>query len=172
MKTQSFYLLFLVALLGGCGPVTPVAFRPNQVERLKFERVNLAEGEQADPRYAAQIERLLTDVFGTPDEPGFPRFVDESGEGAPALVNIDHLRMAAGAVSSDRTDQHVGLYRKHCAHCHGITGDGAGPTAGMLNPYPRDFRLGKFKFKDSPLRRPPTSPPRRSAARDRGNTEG
>lgn len=40
-----------------------------------------------------------------------------------------------------------GLYRKHCAHCHGTTGDGAGPTAAFLNPYPRDYRQGVFKFK-------------------------
>lgn len=39
-----------------------------------------------------------------------------------------------------------GLYREHCVHCHGITGDGLGPTARFLRPYPRDFRLGKFKF--------------------------
>ena len=29
------------------------------------------------------------------------------------------------------------LYREHCAHCHGISGDGVGPTAVFLNPYPR-----------------------------------
>lgn len=39
-----------------------------------------------------------------------------------------------------------GLYRQHCVHCHGTTGDGAGPTAAFLNPYPRDFRKGVFKF--------------------------
>ncbi len=156
MKTPPYFVLLLLVLLGGCRPSPPVAFRPNTVERIKFERVNLAEGEQADPRYAAQIERLLNGLFGTPDEPKFPQFVDESGQVAQAVVNFDRLRLAAGAVSSDRTDQHVGLYRKHCAHCHGITGDGAGPTAGMLNPYPRDYRLGKFKFKTTPLRTPPT----------------
>src|SRR4030095_4002279 len=49
-----------------------------------------------------------------------------------------------------------GLYRKHCAHCHGITGDGAGPTAAFLNPYPRDYRLGKFNFKSTPIGQKPT----------------
>ena len=38
------------------------------------------------------------------------------------------------------------LYARHCQHCHGVTGDGAGPTAWSLNPKPRDFRQGKFKF--------------------------
>ena len=38
------------------------------------------------------------------------------------------------------------LYAEHCQHCHGVSGDGAGPTAQYLNPRPRDYRLGIFKF--------------------------
>ena len=38
------------------------------------------------------------------------------------------------------------LYARHCLHCHGVTGDGNGPTAQYLNPLPRDYRLGVFKF--------------------------
>lgn len=38
------------------------------------------------------------------------------------------------------------LYMKHCLHCHGVSGDGAGPTAQFLNPRPRDYRQGVFKF--------------------------
>lgn len=38
------------------------------------------------------------------------------------------------------------LYQRHCSHCHGTSGDGAGPTAEYLHPLPRDYRLGKFKF--------------------------
>jgi len=34
-------------------------------------------------------------------------------------------------------------------HCHGVTGDGNGPTAQYLNPLPRDYRLGQFKFKST-----------------------
>lgn len=39
-----------------------------------------------------------------------------------------------------------GLYMQHCMHCHGYSGGGDGPTAKYLNPLPRDYRLGKFKF--------------------------
>jgi mono/diheme cytochrome c family protein len=39
------------------------------------------------------------------------------------------------------------LYMEHCLHCHGVSGDGNGPTAQYLNPRPRDYRLGQFKFK-------------------------
>ncbi len=38
------------------------------------------------------------------------------------------------------------LYAEHCQHCHGVGGDGLGPTAKYLNPRPRDFRKGIFKF--------------------------
>lgn len=38
------------------------------------------------------------------------------------------------------------LYMRHCAHCHGTSGDGAGPTAVYLYPRPRDYRNGIFKF--------------------------
>lgn len=38
------------------------------------------------------------------------------------------------------------LYMTHCMHCHGVTGDGKGPTAEYLNPPPRDYRKGLFKF--------------------------
>jgi mono/diheme cytochrome c family protein len=39
-----------------------------------------------------------------------------------------------------------GLYMRHCSHCHGTSGDGNGPTAQYLNPRPRDYRHGVFKF--------------------------
>jgi len=38
------------------------------------------------------------------------------------------------------------LYQRHCSHCHGTSGDGAGPTAEYLKPRPRDYRHGIFKF--------------------------
>lgn len=38
------------------------------------------------------------------------------------------------------------LYAEHCQHCHGVAGDGNGPTAPYLNVRPRDYRKGIFKF--------------------------
>lgn len=38
------------------------------------------------------------------------------------------------------------VYMKNCMHCHGVSGDGNGSTAQFLNPRPRDYRLGVFKF--------------------------
>jgi mono/diheme cytochrome c family protein len=77
-------------------------------------------------------------MFGTPDE---PFAMPETG------LNGRLLKMAAGPVWSDQAGGKHGLYRRHCVHCHGISGDGHGPTAAILNPYPRDYRPGIFKFK-------------------------
>lgn len=38
------------------------------------------------------------------------------------------------------------VYQKNCMHCHGTTGDGNGPTAKYMQPPPRDYRSGIFKF--------------------------
>ena len=65
-------------------------------------------------------------------------------------LNIDLLIMAAGPISSDEDDRPKGLYRKHCLACHGLSGDGAGPNAADLDPYPCDFRNGVFKYTSTP----------------------
>jgi mono/diheme cytochrome c family protein len=43
------------------------------------------------------------------------------------------------------------VYLRRCAQCHGATGDGQGVAAEWLNPKPRDYRLGKFKFSSTPF---------------------
>ena len=37
-------------------------------------------------------------------------------------------------------------YTTFCVTCHGETGDGKGMLAGSLNPAPRDFTVGDFKY--------------------------
>jgi mono/diheme cytochrome c family protein len=38
------------------------------------------------------------------------------------------------------------LYMQNCEHCHGVSGDGNGPTAEYFDIKPRDYRQGLFKF--------------------------
>ncbi|MFN0195637.1 MAG: c-type cytochrome [Planctomycetaceae bacterium] len=67
-------------------------------------------------------------------------------------INIDVLMNPAPAVGDELTV--IGhqlqsgrmVYMEHCVHCHGTSGDGNGPTAKYLNPRPRDYRPGIFKF--------------------------
>jgi len=48
------------------------------------------------------------------------------------------------------------LYERHCADCHGTTGRGDGPAAGMLSPRPRDFTVGQYKIRSTPSGSLPT----------------
>jgi cytochrome c oxidase cbb3-type subunit I/II len=41
------------------------------------------------------------------------------------------------------------VYARRCAGCHGVKGDGKGPSAQFLNPKPRDFTTGLFKFRST-----------------------
>jgi len=42
------------------------------------------------------------------------------------------------------------VYTKRCEQCHGVNGDGNGPTADYLYPRPRDYTKGIFKFTSTP----------------------
>lgn len=42
------------------------------------------------------------------------------------------------------------VFERRCAGCHGIKGDGNGPAARFLDPKPRDFTRGIFKFRSTP----------------------
>jgi len=124
-----FALLLLAALATpGCRLSEPPEFRLN-LEGRDPKSVSLTQDEA--------IRETLAELFGTPDEPRVPE-----GSG----LDLALLQAAAGPVASDAEGTQRGLYRQHCAGCHGISGDGAGPSAALLNPYPRDYRRGIFKF--------------------------
>ena len=131
--------LAATALLAvGCGRTPPAAFRLNMVEATK---------QRLTPEQERQVNTILLAMFGTPDE---PVALPETG------LDAAKLQLAAGPVRSDIMGRKNGLYREHCVHCHGITGDGLGPTAAFLNPYPRDYRPGVFKFKSTERADKPT----------------
>jgi mono/diheme cytochrome c family protein len=125
-------------LLVGCQKSPPARFHLNMVE--------MAEKEM-DEENQQTVANVLEAMFGTPDEPfALPE----------TKLDLNKLRMAAGAVRQDQQGLHTGLFREHCVHCHGVTGDGMGPTAPFLRPYPRDYRQGKFKFTSTPTMAMPT----------------
>jgi mono/diheme cytochrome c family protein len=123
----------LATVLVGCDqPATP-RFHLNMVQMV-------SDATPTPPIYQQQIADVLDAMFGTPDK---PFALPESG------LDERKLRMAAGPAWTDERGTNFGLYRKHCVHCHGISGDGRGPTALFLNPYPRDYRQGVYKFKST-----------------------
>jgi DMSO reductase family type II enzyme heme b subunit len=50
-----------------------------------------------------------------------------------------------------------GIYFGRCSFCHGLLGDGEGPAAKYLDPRPRDFTLGTFKFRTTQSGELPTN---------------
>lgn len=138
----------ILGLVTGCGqPQTE--FELNRAYSKKQENaadVKLTREQKQD------VATILEAVFGTPDEPFIPV---GTGTRIEEVMRLENLQMAAGKVAASERGT-VGLYREHCVHCHGTSGDGLGPTAAFLNPYPRDYRRGTFKFKSTPIGVRPT----------------
>ncbi len=126
-------LAALVASLAGCDRST-ARFHSNLVQMT---------AANVTPKHQKQIADILEAMYGTPDD---PFVLPESG------LNLRKIKMAAGPVHGHSE----GLFRLHCVHCHGITGDALGPTSEFLKPYPRDYREGWYKFKSTPSNQPPT----------------
>jgi mono/diheme cytochrome c family protein len=81
-----------------------------------------------------QLQKFLTDTFGTPAHPT----VAGEAEVAALAGQLD--------LQTDRLAEGSRLFRRHCQQCHGLAGDGRGPTGPWIYPHPRDFRQGLFKF--------------------------
>jgi mono/diheme cytochrome c family protein len=123
-----------VSLVGCERPSKPLEFEPNRV---------LAYATEINSGYPMEgalneAQVALLEHFGTPDSPKIPEALVAT---APELVSLDNLKKASGP---------AGLFRTHCISCHGITGNGRGLNALQADVYPRDFRMGKFKFKSTP----------------------
>jgi mono/diheme cytochrome c family protein len=150
IRKIAWWLTGLVAI-AGCGAPKADFRRYTTFAHKAAEAAGLDKGFSRDQLQG--IDEAMQALFGTPDAPLLPA-VD--GVELGKIVNLSHLKIAAGPVGSDEHGNPRGLYREHCAHCHGITGDGVGPTAVFLNPYPRDYRKGQFKFKSTPVGQKPT----------------
>ncbi len=148
------------------GDVTPPAFnRPGilPLDALKLPEKDRPEGSAKleglvgkklyDPNtipsdMRAEYAKNLGDMFGTPAHPKVSGFepaalkaVDESltADAIVQTLQLDEATLAEGS-------RH---FRMHCLHCHGLEGNGRGPTGPWVNPPPRDYRLGIFKYTSS-----------------------
>jgi mono/diheme cytochrome c family protein len=143
------YAILACCAFAGCGR-TEFPFRPNELHAASLVR----ESGDMDPKpVAADAAKVVEAWFGTPDAPKWPSdLVPED----TTIVVMEEVARCAGAVGRAEDEIERGLFRKHCVVCHGITGDGYGPAASLLAPYPRDFRRGSFKFKSTPVGYKPT----------------
>ncbi|MFT4538396.1 MAG: cytochrome c oxidase cbb3-type subunit I/II [Planctomycetota bacterium] len=127
-------------------------------------KVGPADGESED----------LTAVFDVPfaqDVANFDAQAIEEDYGLPETFKAyvareserlfgenSELLAASGLIETERLAPGKESYGIWCIGCHGESGDGAGPAATHLDPRPRNFRKGEFKFKGTasgsrPLRR-------------------
>jgi mono/diheme cytochrome c family protein len=83
-----------------------------------------------------EVTAELRKMFGTPANPTVSIGDDEAGKALVKELNLENSALAAGSQ----------IYRRHCLTCHGLPGDGRGPTGPWVNPHPRDYRKGAFKF--------------------------
>jgi mono/diheme cytochrome c family protein len=87
------------------------------------------ESGQISEALQKQLHDYLTKHCGTAAD---PKLLGDDG------VSREHLLLGAA------------LFNENCAQCHGVTGDGAGKAAEFLDPRPRDYRRGIFKFTSTP----------------------
>lgn len=127
-----YLMVGLAALLSGCGQPPPATFVLNK------------KTDELIPEARATVVAALNENFGNPNQlVAWQKFPINYGAAQPESASTN--RHEAGW----RLKEGRNLYMRHCMHCHGVSGDGNGPTAKFLNPRPRDYRQGVFKFKST-----------------------
>lgn len=94
----------------------------------KAERETFVTSKQVaalDPKFRGKVRDILEEQCGT-----------------PAALKL------LGGTPSDAANLKRGaaVYVRYCRQCHGTSGDGNGPAGRYMNPRPRDYRAGIFKF--------------------------
>ncbi len=78
-----------------------------------------------------------------------------------ALSNIAFGADKPASPMPDETPEFIAqgheVYIRRCSFCHGLLGDGNGPASDYLDPRPRDFTMGTYKFRTSQSGELPTN---------------
>ncbi len=135
--------------------------KPHNPLHAERDKIESAEKMRDPTKVAAadrqKIEETLEKLFGTPAQPtvrGYDREakkIIDLPKDVQATLKLDNATLEKGSY----------IYRIHCVHCHGVPGDGRGPTAQWINPHPRDFRASLFKFQSVDQIKTAGAPPRR-----------
>lgn len=105
-----------------------------------------------DPAYTldgvpdAQQEAALAEVKGKVDA--------ARAERAKAQAEYDAALAAWNSrypLLAERLQKGRAVYERHCLGCHGEEGRGNGPAAPFLETRPRDFTLGKYRYRSTEL---------------------
>jgi mono/diheme cytochrome c family protein len=141
---RSLGLCAIALVSAGCSRAPDVAY----TLRAEAEKLDLPA------KHKAQIADYLAMFHGTPSNPRMA--LPDPAAATPAAAASDSAAVEAiprlDKAGYDRRHLQLGheVYTKQCAGCHGTTGDGKGPAGAYLNPPPRDYRNGVFKFISTP----------------------
>ena len=160
MRSGFISLAILSGLIAGCG--APEASFVFNERTEKLPREAQIGGTGADGEKLKGIKTVIEENFGTPNklvawqklpiEWGGTKEELSKAAGAETPTEFSLARASDEDLEtiSMQPGYHLAagrqLYMEHCVHCHGTSGDGAGPTAKYLYPRPRDYRKGLFKF--------------------------
>jgi mono/diheme cytochrome c family protein len=126
----------LAILLAGSAAATSSAQAPPE----RFAPSAVEEKAELLPEATNGLRAFIEEKFG---RPGAPKAWDV------LPVDFGQRDVSAGKAAGWKLEAGNRLFAKHCAACHGNSGAGAGPKAAMLEPRPRDFRRGWFKFRST-----------------------
>src|SRR5579871_2147491 len=113
-------------------------------EEYKTNNTNLLDPRNIKPEDRAQFATTLGKLFGTP---AHPKVKAKGGENDALGVDPEVLKKLK--LDEETLARGSQLYRNECLHCHGLEGNGRGPTGPWLSPHPRDYRQGVFKYTSS-----------------------
>ncbi|HET9490050.1 MAG TPA: cbb3-type cytochrome c oxidase subunit II [Methylomirabilota bacterium] len=105
--------------------------------------------------------KTLTVVVPTEELRGLVAYIQKLGMNRGTWRDVfEPQNLSASVMSIPRTEgleaRGREIYERRCVGCHGLKGDGNGPVATFLNPRPRNFTLGSFKFRTTPSGSLPT----------------
>jgi mono/diheme cytochrome c family protein len=149
-------------------PVQPGKLQ-DWIDQTKSRGGKVIDPRQLKAKQRRELNAALRECFGTPAQPrvllrghkDMPPHRDEVAAAEqclklllPPAKSAEALRLfvdpkrAEDAVGVMLTELRKGgqVYRRHCLQCHGLAGDGRGSTGPWVNPFPRDYRQGLFKF--------------------------
>lgn len=114
-----------IVLQFGCRPQEAARYSPSAEVAALTDDLEDADELKLYQELQSQIATVLQKRFGAPAAPKAASDDQESIDG-----------LARGAA----------IYATYCVQCHGVNGDGRGELAKHLDPAPRDYTQGIFKF--------------------------
>ncbi len=151
------------------------SFKPNTPLTLHPSPEGLAFSERTDGTPVLEVKNLpepydkpeawkgktLTVIVPSEELRGLVAYIQKLGTNRGAWREaFEPQMMSVSVMSIPQTDDQVArgkaVYERRCIGCHGPKGDGNGPAATFLDPRPRNFNLGSFKFRTTPSGSLPT----------------